>query len=534
MSQELRALLAGALSLAVFLGWYYFFAPKALPPPTQSLTERSLESPIQKPESPTDFLQREKTSPEIVVSSLGNDLIQWEVSSYGGRIRKVLLNSYQQSVEKESPPIDMILSGKEAGPLIVCRDCNFVLPPDENYHLTTKTERELVYEAKGEGFVLKKIFRFAPDQYFFEVSAVMTNLSRDILTGQLGFSWQGTQKIQEKQGFFSFLKGPPDQRGFVYQIGGKLAHAGKKQEVIEERGNLSWIGLEDRYFLIALINRKISSESWGRLTSDAELLTGTLYPGAFSIPRNGTNEESFILYTGPKERERLKMLGVGLEKAVDYGFFSIFAIPILKLLILFNSFLKNWGLAIIFLTILVKLILNPLTVKSLKQMKEMQNLQPKLKEIREKYQNDKQRLNLETMQLFKNHKVNPLGGCLPMLIQMPLYIALYKVLYNSIELYHAPFFGFYRDLSAPDPYLILPVLLGIFMVLQQKMTPSGSADPAQRQMMMFMPILFTGFMLFLPLGLVLYIFVNTFMSVAQQFMYQRNLKVRDLPHLFKK
>ncbi|MBI2981059.1 MAG: membrane protein insertase YidC [Deltaproteobacteria bacterium] len=190
--------------------------------------------------------------------------------------------------------------------------------------------------------------------------------------------------------------------------------------------------------------------------------------------------------------------------------------------------MKNWGLAIILLTIVVKVLLNPLSIKSLKQMKGMQDLQPRLKEIREKYQNDKQRLNLETMQLFKSHKVNPLGGCLPMLIQMPIYIALYRVFYNSIELYHAPFFGFYRDLAAPDPYFIFPALLGVFMVLQQKLTPSATADPAQRQMMMMMPILFSGFMIFLPMGLVLYIFVNTFMSVAQQFMYQRNIRFRDL------
>ena len=185
-------------------------------------------------------------------------------------------------------------------------------------------------------------------------------------------------------------------------------------------------------------------------------------------------------------------------------------------------------MAILLLTIFVKVLMNPLTIKSMKQMKEMQRLQPRLAELKEKFKNDKQRLNMETMQLFKSHKVNPMGGCLPMLLQMPIYISLYKVLYNSIEIYHAPFFGFYKDLSAPDPWFILPILLGVSMVLQQKMTPSPSADPAQQQMMMLMPVMFTAFMLFLPLGLVLYIFVNTAMSVTQQWMYRKDIRWRDI------
>ena len=160
-------------------------------------------------------------------------------------------------------------------------------------------------------------------------------------------------------------------------------------------------------------------------------------------------------------------------------------------------------------------------------MKAMQQLQPRLKKLQEKYKDDKARLNQETMQLFKTHGANPAGGCLPMLLQFPVYIALYRVLWNSIELYHAPFFWFYKDLAAPDPYYITPVLLGLFMVLQQKLMPSASADPAQKKMMMLMPVMFAGFMLFLPMGLVLYILVNTVTSVAQQYLYNNDIRLRD-------
>ena len=198
------------------------------------------------------------------------------------------------------------------------------------------------------------------------------------------------------------------------------------------------------------------------------------------------------------------------------------------LLQLFYKVVHNYGLAIIILTVLIKLLLNPINKKSLQSMKGMQALQPRLKEIREKYGKDKERMNTETMQLFKAHKINPMGGCLPMLLQIPIYIALYNVLWNSVELYHAPFFWFYKDLSAPDPYLITPILLGITMFIQTKMTPSASADPAQQKIMMIMPIMFSGFMIFLPMGLVVYILVNTGMTILQQWMYKNDIRFRDL------
>ena len=220
--------------------------------------------------------------------------------------------------------------------------------------------------------------------------------------------------------------------------------------------------------------------------------------------------------------------GARLDEAIDYGFFGIVAIPLLHLLKFFYQVVHNYGLAIILLTILIKLLLHPINKRSMGSMKAMQNLQPKLKELREKYKNDKQRLNMEMMNLFKLHKVNPMGGCLPMHAQFPIYIALYKVLWNSVELYRAPFFWFYKDLSAPDPYLISPILLGIAMFAQQKLMPAATMDPAQRKMMMFMPLMFCVFMLFLPSGLTIYILVNTVFSILQQWMVNKGIRMRDV------
>jgi len=246
------------------------------------------------------------------------------------------------------------------------------------------------------------------------------------------------------------------------------------------------------------------------------------------IPIGDTETSSFSVYVGPKDINQLKAVGVNLEKSIDYGWFTVISVPILYLLHFFYKIIHNYGVAIILLTIFVKLLLHPINAKSLKSMKAMQKVQPQLKELQKKYKDDKQRLNQETMALFKAHKVNPMGGCLPMLAQFPIYIALYKVLWNSIELFHAPFFWFYRDLSAPDPYYITPVLLGLFMVAQQKLMPSTSADPTQKKMMMLMPVMFSVFMLFLPVGLVVYILVNTVMSVTQQYLYNKGIRMRDL------
>lgn len=258
----------------------------------------------------------------------------------------------------------------------------------------------------------------------------------------------------------------------------------------------------------------------GKVFSEFRYATTSLAPGQ-------EKEFHWTLYLGPKDPALLKSYGgAHLEKSIDYGFFGLVAIPILLVMKFFNSILGNWGLAIIALTVCIKLLLHPLTSKSMKSMKSMQELQPQLKKIREKYKNDRERLNAETMGLFRTHKVNPMGGCLPMLLQMPIYIALYKVLYNATELYHAPFFGFYQDLSASDPYFILPILLGVFMLLQQKMTPS-MGDATQAKLMYLMPIMFTGFMLFLPVGLVLYIFVNTVMTVVQQWMHRKDISLLD-------
>jgi YidC/Oxa1 family membrane protein insertase len=234
------------------------------------------------------------------------------------------------------------------------------------------------------------------------------------------------------------------------------------------------------------------------------------------------------IYFGPKDIDRLNTLGHNLSEAINFGWFDIIAKPLLYLLKFLHRFVHNYGVAIIIVTIFIKIVFWPLAQKSAKSMKTMQKLQPKMAKLKEKYKNDKETLNKELIQLYKNYKVNPMGGCLPMLLQIPVFFALYKVLLQSIELRHAPFMLWINDLSAPDrlmipgvniPYLggipVLTLLMGLSMYLQQKLSPS-SLDPMQARMMQFLPVIFTCMFVNFPSGLVLYWLINNLLSIAQQ------------------
>jgi len=535
MKDQHRSLIAAALSFLVLIGWYYFYGSKqtaVTPPSVTSPTATPLTPQPSQSVSTAPSPGTAVAKPQTFVKT-ETPVLSLEWASHGGRLSKIFLKKYRQDVKKESPPINLIPFEDERSLSLLCQDCSVPLPADEAYEaapagLGEDKSRTISFAGATEGIKVTKTYDWSEDQYLLNLKVVVENQSGEDFRGRLGLGWKARQFPPKPKGFFSFLQGPENHRSFLYQLGPDVEHVADLKEPAEFRGQLPWAGIEDRYFLVSLISRRVSPEQVLRMRKDADFLDLSLYPGDVTIPSQGRHEETFSFYVGPKERNLLMQAGVGLEKAVDYGWFSVLAIPILKLLQVFQGVVKNWGLAVIILTLFIKLLMNPLTAKSMKSMKEMQKLQPKLAALKEKYKDDRQRVNTETMALFRSHGVNPMGGCLPMLLQMPIYIALYKVLYNAIEFYHAPFVGFYRDLSAPDPYFILPVLLGVSMVLQQKLTPSPSADPTQKQMMMIMPVMFTAFMLFLPVGLVLYILVNTVSSVLQQWMYQRGIRWRDL------
>jgi len=239
---------------------------------------------------------------------------------------------------------------------------------------------------------------------------------------------------------------------------------------------------------------------------------------------DGLENIKFSGYIGAKEYKTLHSIKPVLTNVIEYGWFTFAAKPLFALLMWLHSILGNWGWAIMGLTAIIRLVLYPLTYKGMVSMQKMKNLAPKLKELKEKYKGDPQRLNAATMEMYKKHGANPLGGCLPMLLQIPVFFAIYRVLLNAVELQGAPWILWIHDLSRMDSYYILPILMGASMFLQQRMTPNNFTDPMQEKVMKYLPVIFTFFFLTFPSGLVLYWFVNNLFSIAQQFIVNQQFK----------
>jgi len=302
-------------------------------------------------------------------------------------------------------------------------------------------------------------------------------------------------------------------------------------------GKLNWVAVQDRYFMMSVIPDQVEAEASMRLFLKEDNLLEAQYLNPAGDIRPGTQHTyQYSLFFGPKSMKILKKAGHDLGKALNFGWFTVLAKPCVWLMNRLYSVIPNYGIAIIILTLLIKIVLWPLGSKSYKSMSEMKKIQPLMKEIREKHKNDKKKMNEEVMGLYRTYKINPLGGCLPMVVQLPVFFALYRMLYQAIELRHAPFFLWIDDLSAPDrlfhfsfsiPFMeppygipVLTIIMGATMLLQQKMSPP-MGDPTQAKMMMFMPLIFTFIFINFSSGLVLYWLVNNVLSIAQQYYIQK-------------
>jgi YidC/Oxa1 family membrane protein insertase len=235
----------------------------------------------------------------------------------------------------------------------------------------------------------------------------------------------------------------------------------------------------------------------------------------------GTPTFNFKGYVGPKEYKTLEAINPVLTHAIEFGMFTFIAAPIFKVLMWLHGLIGNWGWSIIALTALIRMMLYPLTQKGMVSMQKIKEIAPKIKEVQAKYKGDPQRMNAAVMEMYKKHGANPLGGCLPLLLQIPVFFAIYRVLLNAVELQGAPWLLWVTDLSRMDPYYILPILMGVTMFYQQKITPSNFTDPLQEKIFKFLPIIFTFFFFTFPAGLVLYWFINNIFSITQQYLVNR-------------
>ncbi|MFO0752467.1 MAG: membrane protein insertase YidC [Thermodesulfovibrionales bacterium] len=505
---EKRTLLAITISVAILIVYQYFFAKQAAPPqpaPGKGAVQETTPSPSPAP-LPSRAAVPAESAEKAKDVTVENELFTAVLTTRGGALKSVSLKHYK---DKDGKPI--VLKGDGAAlPLSLGVDDGFqfsavafsVSGGDIRLTPGQKTA-SLVFEYASEGYSLRRTYTFHNDAYGFDLKDEVKGTPSYWITLGRDFG------IYHKDDSVHF--GP-----VILKDADRIEYKVKDlKEPKSLKDGIKWIAEEDKYFFSALVPRTPVEEVkvWSK---DGEAVAAMRMPAGSS---------SYLVYAGPKEHDRLKRWGVGLEHIVDFGFFSIIARPLFWVLKFFYSIFRNYGVAIIILTVLVRIPFIPLINKGQASMKKLQAIQPKMTEIREKYKNDPQRMQQELMGIYKKHKVNPMGGCLPMLLQIPVFFALYKVLLVSIELRGAPFLLWVQDLSAKDPYYILPIVMGITMVIQQKMTPS-TVDPTQQKLMMIMPVVFTFMFLSFPSGLVLYWLVNNVLSIAQQ-MYANKKAAKE-------
>jgi YidC/Oxa1 family membrane protein insertase len=283
-----------------------------------------------------------------------------------------------------------------------------------------------------------------------------------------------------------------------------------------------WIAIVQHYFVSAWLPKEGAEREYFTRKVGENLYTAGVVVPVGTVAPGATKTVDMQVYAGPQEKDRLAATAPGLNLVVDYGWLYVIAAPLFLLLKTIHGFVGNWGWAIILMTILIKLVFYPLNAKAGRSMAQMKVLQPKMEKLKELYGEDRQKLNQAMMELYRTEKINPLGGCLPIVVQIPVFIALYWVLLASIELRHAPWLGWIQDLSAPDPYFVLPVIYAVSMLVQTRINPQP-ADPVQAKVMLIMPVMFSIFFLFFPSGLVLYWVVQNLLSIVQQWYINRTL-----------
>lgn len=366
------------------------------------------------------------------------------------------------------------------------------------------------YGNPGSDIRLEKQFTFHADSYIVDISLTSKGLT-GALKVELGTNFG---VVEWGEGFIGSV-------GTVSLIDDKLDTDAPESDT-ERKGALAWTALQDKYFMSALIP-KGSTSAWPKKQGEKLVSTGV----RMGVDPSGA-PLTLQLFAGPKEFDMLQNLHIRLEDTIDFGWFLFgswdmvraVAKPIFSVLRSINEYTHNYGVTIILLTVAIKLLFVPLQYKSYSSMKQMQTIQPKVAALQEKFKDDRDRLNRELIKLYRDHKVNPVGGCLPMVLQMPVFVSLFNILYMTIDLRQAPLGLWITDLSVQDPYYILPIIMGISMMVMQKIQPT-TMDPAQAKMMLMLPVVMTFLFINFPAGLVLYWLTNNVLSIAQQFVTDR-------------
>jgi len=539
-SENKNLILAMSLMLAVWLGFSILFPPvkqeqkaQPIPEPTAQVSVEENEKPVApEPVNIEPLNEPVSASPVVTDTSVPSRQITVETDKYqavfttqGARLISFKLKDYKATAADEAPPVQMLdvsdqryatLRTTGTGGFLLNEDALFESPVGDLVEVSGADQLALNFKhVAANGMQYVKTYRLLGDRYTIDTTMELANTAATPLQGSLAFAlvqyWDDAQKTDS----YSFT-GPAT---LVKDEIEEVDVDDLKEGSVAYGADVSWTSFQTKYFLSVVVpSPEIKERIEVRRKGDA--VENLIETPVITLQAGEHKKLNYLVYVGPKDAEQLKAAGHNLDKVVHFGFFNILAQPLFLVLTFFYGYFKNYGVAIILLTVLIKILFWPLTHKSYSSMKAMQKLQPEMQKLREKHAGDKERLNKEMMALYKTHSVNPLGGCLPMLVQIPVFFALYKVLLDSIALRHADFAFWLTDLSAKDPYYITPVLMGASMFVQQKMTPT-TADPMQAKIFMMMPIIFTFMFLNFPSGLVIYWLVNNLLTILQQYFIHR-------------
>lgn len=547
-----RPLLFISLLFVLFLIWQAWQQDHAPAPAPTTVAEQVTpgDQPLVRDDVPVSGGASKETLPAATARSAAQqgqrihvvtDVLDIEIDTLGGDVRRVDLPTYPVSLKTPDQPVRLLddvselyiaqsglVHNKVDGEKVKGR-----APDHYALYQTAQTEYRLGAGQKelhvpmvwtgADGVQVTKTFILRRGDFLIDVHHRVDNASAQ--------TWAGKQYRQLRHG----PARDEDGSRFLITYSGSAYYDGQYEKLpfdkmaespLDQDISNGWVAILQHYFVSAWIPQKdIVNHYYTTVLSGArgpEYIIGLTSPEV-SVPAGQSYEFKTALYAGPKLQEHLEQIAPGLELTTDYGLFTIFSQPLFWLLEIVHGLFGNWGWAIIFVTFLLKLFFYPLSAASYRSMAKMRKVQPKLASLKERYGDDKAAFNKAMMDFYKKEKINPVGGCLPMVIQIPVFIGFYWMLLESVELRQAPFMFWLQDLSTKDPYYVLPVLMGISMVVQQKMSPA-QLDPVHQKIMMIMPVAFSVFFAFFPSGLVLYWFVNSMLSIAQQWFNSRHIK----------
>lgn len=534
-TQRLIAFIVFSFSLLLLWeAWQDYNRPKPLPAAAQTAPAGQPGAASQDDlPRPGEGLKAATPMPESVKLSQGaravvrTDVIEAVIDSHGGDIRSLILTAYRDNVDRdkpfqlfeEKPGRNYLAQSGFIGQGLPSHKTVYLLEAGEYVLKPGQDTLRVAMKSISDGVEVTKTYVFRRGSYVVDVLHTVRNAGSAPVEGYPYYQFvRHGQAPEGESAFVHTFTGPA-----VYTEAGKFQKAsfediakGKQDHVREAQDG--WIAMVQHHFVAAWVapdpaadfRREFRTDSLGDGEYRASMITPLL-----QIAPGEEKTVSMRLYAGPQELEKLKALAPGLELVVDYGWFTVLAYPLFLLLNWLENLVGNWGVAIILLTVLIKLVFYPLSAASYKSMAQMRKLAPRLQTLKERYGDDRQKLHEAMMKIYQEEKINPLGGCLPILVQIPVFIALYWVLLGAVELRQAPFALWITDLSARDPYYILPLIMAATMFIQMKLSPTPP-DPVQAKVMMIMPIVFSVFFFFFPAGLVLYWLVNNILSILQQ------------------